>query len=219
MQNKLAPSVRKVNVRKSAEETRKSEIKSDPGVRERSQENLPADTSPGNTLNPLKQLPGISFSLLFRFLLVAKIYPGRMTLFCRKSYGLETNLMFVLTAASADHFQQGVLAKSLGINENAMVFLVNKLQQLRLIKRVPNPDNRRERLIICTPKGQDIVSEVKSRYSEIVRWGLFPLTDSEIEQFGSLLARIIEGEALPKPPMPLIPMRRAKSATPGNGQS
>ncbi len=161
-------------------------------------------------LNALKLFPGVSFSLMFRFLVVSKALRRRMTLFCRKNSGLEPNLLLILSAASEGHLQQGVLASSLGINKNAMVFLIDKLELLRLIKRVANPDNRRERLIECTLKGRDIVTELKTNYPEIVRWGLHPLSDPEIQQFGMLLAKIIEGEGLPKPPVPIIHGKKAR---------
>ena len=88
------------------------------------------------SLNPLTLFPGISFSLLFRVLLVSRIYRARMALFCRKNYGLDPNVLITLVAASEGSLQQGMLARSLGIHRNAMVFLVDKLELLRLIKRV-----------------------------------------------------------------------------------
>ncbi len=153
--------------------------------------------------SPLKLLPSVSFSMMFRLLWVSRISRRRMALFCRKRYGLEPNLVLILLAAGESHLQQGILAKSLGINKNAMVFLINNLEQRGLIKRVANPDNRRERLIECTVKGRAIAAEIKTNYPEIVRWGLYPLTDSQIEQFGILLAQIIEGESAAKSPPPL----------------
>ncbi len=69
--------------------------------------------------------------MMFRFLVVSKIYRYRMALFCRKNYGLEPNLILILIAASEGHVQQGILARSLGINKNAMVFLVDDLGATR----------------------------------------------------------------------------------------
>ena len=169
-----------------------------------------------SSLNPLKLFPGASFSVMFRFLWVSRIYRCRMASFCRQKYDLEPNLVLILLAASETHLQQGMLARSLAINKNAMVFLIDNLQIRRLIKRVANPDNRRERLIECTHKGSCIVAEIKANYPEIIRWGLYPLTDAQIQQFGILLALVIEGESLAKPPMPLVRARKMKRiATPG----
>lgn len=168
------------------------------------------------SLNPLKLFPGASFSVMFRFLWVSRIYRCRMALFCRQKYDLEPNLILILLAASESHLQQGMLARSLGINKNAMVFLIDNLQIRRLIKRVANPDNRRERMIELTLNGGRIVAEVKANYPEIIRWGLFPLTDAQIQQFGILLAQVIEGDSLAKPPMPLVRAKKTKRiATPG----
>ncbi|MGO9515483.1 MAG: MarR family winged helix-turn-helix transcriptional regulator [Candidatus Korobacteraceae bacterium] len=169
-------------------------------------------TSGKNTsLSPLKLFPGVSFSVMFRFLLVSRICRRRMALFCRKNYGLEPNLFLILLAASEGHLQQGILARSLGINKNAMVFLVDKLELRRLIKRVANPDNRRERLIECTLKGGQIVAEVKTNYQEIVRWGLYPLTDPQIEQFTTFLAQIIDSAG--SPPCPPVHSKKARRTT------
>jgi DNA-binding MarR family transcriptional regulator len=165
----------------------------------------PTRTNLENTsLNPLKLFPGVSFSMMFRFLWMSRIYRCRMALFCGKKYDLELNLVLILLAASESRLQQGMLAKSLGINKNAMVFLIDNLETRRLIKRVANPDNRREKMIECTTEGRHIVAEIKTNYSEIVRWGLYPLTDAQIEQFGNLLTQIIEGESSAKPPLPLL---------------
>lgn len=174
-------------------------------LEEGSHKNLIENTDPGKTsLSPLRLFPGISFSMMFRFFVVSRIYRYRMALFCRKNYGLEPNLLLILTAASEGHVQQGILARSLGINKNAMVFLIDDLGSRGLIKRVENPDNRRERFVECTHEGRQIVAEIKKNYSEIVRWGLYPLTDVQIAQFGDLLAQIIDGESSAKPPLPLV---------------
>jgi len=167
-------------------------------------EHPPRTNLEDTSLNPLKLFPGISFSMMFRFLWVSKIYRRRMALFCRKKYDLELNLILILLAASESHLQQGILASNLGINKNAMVFLIDNLEIRRLIKRVANPDNRREKIIECTPEGRRIVAEIRTNYLEIVRWGLYPLTDAQIEQFGILLAQIIDGESSAKPPLPLV---------------
>lgn len=159
-------------------------------------------------LNPLKPLPSVSFSMMFRLLWVSRICRRRMALFCRKRFGLEPNLILILLAAGESRLQQGMLANSIGINKNAMVFLIDNLELRGLIKRVANPDNRRERLIECTVKGRAIVEEIKTNYPEIVRWGFYPLTDSQIEQFGILLAQIIAGETSATPPMPLASSKK-----------
>ena len=163
------------------------------------------------SLSPLKLFPGVSFSVMFRLLLVSRICRRRIALFCRKNYGLEPNLFLILLGASEGHLQQGILARSLGINKNAMVFLVDKLELRGLIKRVANPDNRRERLIECTLKGGQIVTEVKSNYQEIIRWGLYPLTDPQIEQLRTFLAQIIDSAAPPS--CPLVHSKKARRTT------
>jgi len=76
-----------------------------------------------------------------------------------------------------------------------------------------NPDNRRERFVECTLKGMQIVTEIKTNYPEIVRWGLHPLNDAQIEQFGTLLAQIIEGgRDIPCPLVHSRKMKRKRSA-------
>ena len=165
----------------------------------------------GTSSNPLALFPGARFSIMFRFLWASRICRRRMALFCRKNYGLEPNLYLVLLAASEGHLQQGMLASSLGINKNAMVFMIDKLELRGLIKRVPNPDNRRERFVECTFKGAQIVAETKANYPEIVRWGFYPLTQLQIEQFRASLTQIIEGG--PDLPCPLLHSKKTKRVT------
>jgi DNA-binding MarR family transcriptional regulator len=161
--------------------------------------------------NPLNLIPGLSFSVMFRLFLVSRICRSRLAQFCQKNYRLEPNLFFILMAASEGHLQQGVLAKSLGIDKNAMVFLIDKLELRRLIRRVPNPDNRRERFVECTRKGAQIAAEIKANYPELARWGFYPLTELQIEQLGTALTQIIEGKQ--EPPCPLVHSRKAKRVT------
>jgi DNA-binding MarR family transcriptional regulator len=165
--------------------------------------------------NPLNLIPGLSFSVMFRLLLGSKICRSRMAQFCRKNYGLEPNLFLILLAASEGHLQQGILAKSLGIDKNAMVFLIDKLELRRLIRRVPNPDNRRERFVECTHKGAQIAKEIKANYREIARWGFYPLAELQIEQFGILLTQIIESrQDLPCPAMHSKKTKRTTTPVP-----
>ena len=149
---------------------------------------------------------------MFRLLLAARICHHRMAQFCRKNYGLEPNLFLILLAASEGHMQQGILASTVGINKNAMVFLIDNLEARRLIRRVPNPDNRRERFVECTAKGEQIVAAAKANYAEIARWGLYPLSELEIEQFKMLLTEIIEG--VQSLPCPLVNSKRMKRTGP-----
>lgn len=161
--------------------------------------------------NPLEMLPGLSVSVMFRLLLVSRICGGRMAQFCRKNYGLDPTLSLILLAASEGHLQQGVLASSLGINKNAMVFLIDKLELRRLIRRVPNPDNRRERFVECTLKGAQFVKEFKANYLEIARWVFYPLTELQIAQFGMSLTQIIEGRQ--DLPCPVLHSKKTKRVT------
>ena len=175
-----------------------------------------ASSNPLRTLfepssNPLNLIPGLSFSVMFRLFLASKICRSRMAQFCRRNYGLEPNLFLILLAASEGHLQQGVLAGSLGIHKNAMVFLIDELELRRLIRRVPNPDNRRERFVECTCKGAQIVTEIKANYPAIVRWGFYPLTELQVEQLGTALTQIIEGKQ--ESPCPLIHSRKTKRVT------
>src|ERR1035438_3754284 len=98
-------------------------------------ESTPRTNLENTSLNPLKLFPGISFSMMFRFLWVSRIYRRRMAMFCGKKYDLELNLVLILLAASESHLQQGILAGSLGINKSAMVFLIDNLEIRRLIDR------------------------------------------------------------------------------------
>jgi DNA-binding MarR family transcriptional regulator len=148
---------------------------------------------------------------MFRFLSAAKICRRRMAQFCRKNYGLEPNLFLILAAASEGHLQQGVLASTLGINKNAMVFFIDNLEARRLIRRVPNPDNRRERFVECTTKGEQIVAAAKANYAEIARWGFYPLTEPQTEQFTILLTQIIE--SVQTTPCPLVSVPKTKRST------
>ena len=81
------------------------------------------------------------------------------------------------------------LAKHLGIDRTVMTYLLDDLVEAGLIERRPNPVDRRQRLIVATPRGRQAVEELCRKVSDAEQSLLGGLTDSEQTLFRQLLSR------------------------------
>ncbi|WP_329956265.1 MarR family winged helix-turn-helix transcriptional regulator [Catenulispora pinistramenti] len=70
--------------------------------------------------------------------------------------------------ADRQPMKQADLAADLGVNPSTVLRMADRLAAAGLLERQPNPDSRREQLLILTPDGEDLVRRVMDRrYQEI----------------------------------------------------
>jgi MarR family transcriptional regulator for hemolysin len=82
------------------------------------------------------------------------------------------------------------LANHLGIDRTVMTYLLDDLVEAGLIERRPNPDDRRQRLIVATPQGKQAVEHLCEEVTSVERRLLAELTDKEQVLFRSLLTKV-----------------------------
>lgn len=61
---------------------------------------------------------------------------------------------------------QLALANRLGIDRTVMTYLLDDLVEAGLVQREPNPDDRRQRLVVATPRGRKAVEKLCVRITE-----------------------------------------------------
>ena len=119
--------------------------------------------------------------------------------------GLEPRHIGMLRRlVSAEGQSQQTLGQSLGINANAMVFLVDDLETRGLVERRRNPDDRRSNALYLTAKGHQALGDA-SRATSHGRGLGRSFSPAERRELTNLLRRLAEEQgidehALPGPP-------------------
>lgn len=85
---------------------------------------------------------------------------------------------------------QAELAKVLGLDRTVMVYLVDDLEAAGLVERVPDPNDRRSKLIRATPAGVARLCELRQATAAAEAELLADLSPAEQELLHSILRRI-----------------------------
>lgn len=85
---------------------------------------------------------------------------------------------------------QAELAKQLGIDRTVMVYLVDDLERAGLVERLPDPNDRRSRLIRATETGRDRLAAAKTAISAAESELLAALSEQEQESLRGLLREV-----------------------------
>jgi DNA-binding MarR family transcriptional regulator len=114
----------------------------------------------------------------------------------RQSVNLSLREAWVLVAASSPRpVTQKQIAKHLGLNQNVIVLLLDKLEKSGHARRVRNPDNRREQFVRLTPKGRPVVRALLNDHAKHHRLILAPLSDDLIRTILEAARAVLAHEA------------------------
>lgn len=83
------------------------------------------------------------------------------------------------------------LYNSLLISSGAMTNRVDRLEQRGLVRRLPDPNDRRGVLVALTPQGKKLVDEVTTAHSENEEALLGQLTSGERKNLATLLRKLL----------------------------
>lgn len=142
--------------------------------------------------DPFATCPELRKSTLFPIQHANRIISGRFDRLDKQLAGLNATHFFVLLITEHRTISQGVIADALGLNKNSMVKLMDEMEELNLVKRVRNPDNRREFLIESTDKGKHAFHTLFSKQKEIVAEAFFPLHPRDIKKIWDWSIEIIQ---------------------------
>lgn len=87
----------------------------------------------------------------------------------------------------------GRLAKACGITPGSMTAAIDRLEVLELVKRSPDPADRRGVLVSLTPKGIEVAEQLQASYAAAEAEILSPLDATEREELTALLRRFLNG--------------------------
>ncbi|MEV5322997.1 MarR family winged helix-turn-helix transcriptional regulator [Nonomuraea fastidiosa] len=90
---------------------------------------------------------------------------------------------------SGRHPTQLALASYLGIDRTVLTYLVDDLVEAGLVERRLNPNDRRQRRIVATDKGERVYKELERRVSEAEDHLLGALSPDERTAFKDMLQR------------------------------
>ena len=96
-------------------------------------------------------------------------------------------------AANASARNQAELAKQLGVDRTVMVYLVDDLEAAGLVERVPDPNDRRSKLIRATEAGAIRLCELRRATEAAEAELLADLSPAETEMLRSLLSKVAAG--------------------------
>ena len=91
---------------------------------------------------------------------------------------------------------QQKLAKTLMLDANNCVILLNGLEEKRLIERTRDPEDRRRHIVAITPKGHRALEKAERELETVEDDVLGNLTQDERDQLRELLAKALEDHSL-----------------------
>ncbi|MFC1601100.1 MarR family winged helix-turn-helix transcriptional regulator [Candidatus Sumerlaeota bacterium] len=102
-----------------------------------------------------------------------------------KDYGLtdvQFNLMMLVKyqSGAAEGLAQVALSRMMLVNRANITSLVDRMEKARLVKRTPDPDDRRYHIVRLTAHGRKKLDGVQDAYYEMIHEVMDVLKDSEL---------------------------------------
>ncbi|KYG64023.1 hypothetical protein AZI86_14545 [Bdellovibrio bacteriovorus] len=85
---------------------------------------------------------------------------------------------------------QIALGQDMGIDKASMVKFIDGLEKKKWVQRLPDPNDRRIKLVGITAKGKDAVSKLSELHVKVAEEFLSPLTKAEQAQLKKLVSRL-----------------------------
>lgn len=106
-------------------------------------------------------------------------------------YALRVRSYSVLALAVTEaRLSQRDIAEFLRLDPSQVVALLDDLQQRSLVNRVPDPTDRRTKVVVATAEGRKLHGKAEKAIRAAERQTLSPLTSGERQLLGELLHRL-----------------------------
>ena len=102
----------------------------------------------------------------------------------------------LVTLRESSRATQQKLAKTLMLDANNLVILLNGLEEKGLIERTRDPEDRRRHIVAITPKGQRALERAERQMETVEDDVLGNLSQDERDQLRELLAKALEDHSL-----------------------
>jgi DNA-binding MarR family transcriptional regulator len=86
------------------------------------------------------------------------------------------------------------LGKCLGIDRTTMVSVIDELEQHHFVERTRHPTDRRQHVIILTPRGKEVYQRAQQAAERFEEAYLAPLTAQQRQQLIMLLQLLVDDE-------------------------
>ncbi|MCG8347982.1 MAG: MarR family transcriptional regulator [Chloroflexales bacterium] len=84
------------------------------------------------------------------------------------------------------------LSEQLFLNKSTITRLVDQLEQVNLVQRVADPDDRRVQRVVLTTNGAQLRTQAKATHDHSIQQRLNVLSEQEQHQLGALLSKLRE---------------------------
>jgi DNA-binding MarR family transcriptional regulator len=135
-----------------------------------------------------------TMALMQRLGAVAALTRGRIAELAR-GYGVsveEGDILFTIRRAGSPGLSPTALTDSLMVSSGTMTNRLDHLERKGLIRRVPNPGDRRAVEIELTPKGVKLVDKAVAEHVENEVEMLSVLPDAERRRFDATLRKLLD---------------------------
>lgn len=107
-------------------------------------------------------------------------------------YDISAPQLIVLASLSADdHVSPANICKTISYDPGAMTRMIDRLEQKGLVKRVPNPNDRRATQLALTPAGKALYPQLMAAKDRVAAHFLRGFTKDETRQLESFLNRML----------------------------
>lgn len=96
-----------------------------------------------------------------------------------------------LLLADEQRYNQSCLAAGIGVETPTLVRLLDRLEKLGLVRRQPDPHDRRQKHVDITPDGRALVARIDPEVMAVRRQMLTGLSDAELQAGIEVLATIL----------------------------
>ena len=142
----------------------------------------------------LDSMPTLSLSVFIKLRALNSFWNRRIAEFLWQHWKLEVNEALALIVAENDPLtNQAAIGAVLNLHPNAMVGLVRRLHKRRLIAVKAHPHDGRKLTVSLTPRGLEIVREIRVQHSEILDWAL-PVDIDQRRRLEEVVTKILNGE-------------------------
>lgn len=107
---------------------------------------------------------------------------------------LEWVVLCIIAQQEADTLTTTEIAKKFDLNVPQTTVLLNKMAKKSLIRHKTSTKDRRVKYLHCTREGKRVAFESDQAVQKAMRYWLFDLSDAEIEQYLSIVKKIVKFE-------------------------
>jgi DNA-binding MarR family transcriptional regulator len=85
------------------------------------------------------------------------------------------------------------LSEQLFLNKSTVTRLVDQLEQVNLVQRIADPDDRRAQRVVLTTNGARLRAQAKAAHEQSLQRRMNVLNEQEQQQLGALLDKLRDG--------------------------